>query len=55
MGDFGRKSELFFILGLQYMNTALQYDPTHTEALLNSAILIQVNQQIKLLCIHIVV
>ena len=35
------KPHLF--LGLQYMNTALQYDPKHKEALLNSAILIQVH------------
>ncbi len=29
-------------LGLQYLDTALQHDPDHGEALLNSAILIQV-------------
>jgi hypothetical protein len=32
----------FFQVGLEYLNTALQYDPNHAEALLNSAILMQV-------------
>ncbi len=35
-------------VGLQYLDTALHHDPNHAEALLNSAILIQVERHFYL-------